>query len=336
MVAAAMVGMAQLPGVYDLAAQVPGDGGSRKLRVRSEDRVLAGLIARASFESATFRRLLTTIESTNGIVYVEAGRCSHGGVRACLQMWMKAAGGNRFLRVRVDRQREDSDLDVMASIGHELQHAIEGLSDVTVINGTMLYSFFRRYAPTDNNRFETTAAVTIGNAVRDEIHVSERSARQDPSASTLAVQALSAHHVRTTDPKIRELFDAGMSRSATFRGLVDVLDLSDVIVYAEPKMRRQALGGYLSHHIVAGGDYRYVHIAVDLRGASGRLVPLLGHELQHAIEIAQNPDARDDQSVEQLFDRLAIKFGCDGTTCSETQAAKDIEATIRAELKGAH
>src|SRR5215471_12855248 len=169
MAAAAMVGMAHLPEVYDLAAQAPADGASPKSRVRSEDRVLAGFITRASLGSATFRRLLTAIESTNGIVYVEAGKCSHGGVRACLQMWMRTAGGNRFLRVRVDRQREDSDLDVMTSIGHELQHAIEALSDATVVDGTTLYSFFRRYAPTDDNRFETTAAVTIGNTIRDEL-----------------------------------------------------------------------------------------------------------------------------------------------------------------------
>ena len=174
-VVAAMVGVAPLRGVYNLAAQAPAERGSPKSRVRSEDRVLAGFITRGSLGSATFRRLLTAIESTNGIVYVEAGKCSHGGVRACLQMWMHAAGGNRFLRVRVDRQREDSDLDVMTSIGHELQHAIEALSDATVVDGTTLYSFFRRYAPTDDNRFETTAAVTIGNTIRDELQASERS-----------------------------------------------------------------------------------------------------------------------------------------------------------------
>src|SRR5262249_53150073 len=141
----AVVGVAQLLGVCDLAAQDLAD--SRSVRVRSEDRVLAGLISRASLGSATFTRLLTTIDSTNGVVYVETGKCSHGGVRACLQMWMHAAGGNRFLRVRVDRQREDSDLDVMTSIGHELQHAIEALSDATGVRGTTLYSFLTPHAP---------------------------------------------------------------------------------------------------------------------------------------------------------------------------------------------
>jgi hypothetical protein len=154
-------------------------------------------------------------------------------------------------------------------------------------------------------------------------------------AGVLAVQGDSGHHVRANDPKITALIEMGMSRSATFRRLIDSLDRSDVIVYVDPKTERQALGGYLAHNIVTGGAYRYVHVAVEVRGASGRLVPLLAHELQHAIEIAQHPDARDVRSVEQLFDRLAVKFGCDGTTCTETQAAKDVEATVNAELKAA-
>ena len=38
-----------------------------------------------------------------------------------------------------------------------------------VTNGHQLYHFFSRYAPTDNSRFETTAAINAGNAVRDEL-----------------------------------------------------------------------------------------------------------------------------------------------------------------------
>jgi hypothetical protein len=32
-----------------------------------------------------------------------------------------------------------------------------------------LYNYFRRLAPTDNNRFETTAAIKAGDLVQDEI-----------------------------------------------------------------------------------------------------------------------------------------------------------------------
>jgi hypothetical protein len=139
-------------------------------------------------------------------------------------------------------------------------------------------------------------------------------------------------HVRTTDPKVLVLIDAGLSRSATFRRLVDILNESDVIVYVERKRGRQALGGYLAHNIVTRGEYRYLRIAVETQGAQRRLVSLLGHELQHAVEVAQSPDVRDAKSLERMFDRLALEFGCGGTTCSETPGAKDIEHIVSEEF----
>ena len=152
----------------------------------------------------------------------------------------------------------------------------------------------------------------------------------------LMAQDPSAHHIRPTDPKIKRLFIDGLSRSPTFRSLVEALDRSDVIVYVDTKTTRPGLGAYLSHSITVAGAYRYVHIALDVQGARGRLVPLLAHELQHAAEVAAEPGARDLQGVDKLFERLAIPFGCGGTTCNETQAARDVEVAVRAELKLAH
>jgi hypothetical protein len=149
----------------------------------------------------------------------------------------------------------------------------------------------------------------------------------------IAPQDSSARHVRATDPKILSIVDAGLSGSATFRGLIAALDASDVIVYIEPKRSRQALGGYLAHNIVAQGHYRYLHIAVETAGSRHRLVSLLAHELEHAVEVAQTPDARDAESLARMFSRLAVAFGCGGTTCYETQAAKDVEYTVGEELK---
>jgi len=155
-------------------------------------------------------------------------------------------------------------------------------------------------------------------------------------AAVLTAQHPSAHHVRAGDPGVIELFESGMSHSNTFRQLVEILDRSDVIVYVEPKNTRQALGGYLSHNIIVAGAYRYVHIAIESHGSEQRLVPLFAHELQHAVEVSRNPDVRDARAMEQLFSRLALKFGCDGTTCSETQAAKDVESVVTREFAEKH
>jgi hypothetical protein len=138
-------------------------------RVRSGDPAIAGLIERGASQSATFKQVVAAVGASNGIVYVEPGMCRHGAMRACLRMAMQVSGPNRLLSVVVDKQRAWSDVELIGSIGHELQHAIEALSDPSVTDGAKLYNFFRRYAPTDGNRFETTAAVNIGNSIRDEL-----------------------------------------------------------------------------------------------------------------------------------------------------------------------
>jgi hypothetical protein len=152
----------------------------------------------------------------------------------------------------------------------------------------------------------------------------------------LGGQASPTHHVRSTEPKISALINAGLARSSTFQHLVETLDRSDVIVYVDTKLTRPALGAYLAHTVVVAGGVRYLHIAIDAHGAERHLVPLLAHELQHALEVAGDPTVRDSESMDRLFERLAVEFGCGGTTCAETQAAKDVEAAVGAELKSAH
>jgi hypothetical protein len=152
-------------------------------------------------------------------------------------------------------------------------------------------------------------------------------------ALAITVQDFSGPHVRATEPRILALINAGLSRSATLQRLVAMLDASDVIVYVEAKRTRPALNGYLAHNITVAGGYRYLHVAINVRGADNRLIPLLAHELQHAVEVAQSPGAGDPESLGRMFERLSVKFGCGGTTCSETQAAKDVEDIVGRELK---
>jgi hypothetical protein len=142
--------------------------GSAMFRVRSSDRTITALIDLAATRSLTFKKLLTLIQASDGIVYVEPGNCGHG-TRACLKVWMGTSGSTRFLRVIVDRRKADSEMDFAGSIGHELQHTVEALSEPKTIDSVGLYNFFGRIAPTDGNRFETTAAISAGDAVRNEL-----------------------------------------------------------------------------------------------------------------------------------------------------------------------
>ena len=135
-------------------------------RVRSTNPLLAALILEGVERSTTFRRLIQTIDATNGLVYVEDGKCGHG-VRACLVTTMTIAGPHRILRVLVDARRSERDL--IGSIGHELGHAVEVLSAPGVKSSSAMYYFYTRHQSNGNGSFETQFAIDTGNAVRAEI-----------------------------------------------------------------------------------------------------------------------------------------------------------------------
>ncbi|HEY5617892.1 MAG TPA: hypothetical protein VIK60_08095 [Vicinamibacterales bacterium] len=133
-------------------------------RLRTLGGNLATIVTQATARSATFRELIHAICKTNGIVYVEQGRCGHG-VRACL-LGVTVAGANRIVRVRVDTNKVDWDL--MGSIGHELQHAVEVLSNPAVTSTTAMFIFYEREGNRRAGVFETGAAIQAGDDVRAE------------------------------------------------------------------------------------------------------------------------------------------------------------------------
>ena len=142
-------------------------------RVRSLDVPIRKLIDQAVARSPTFKRLVATVEASNGIIYIETGVCP-GRVLACLPSWMVSSGGNRFMRIVVDRQRLNSDELMVGAIAHELQHAIEALSDRFVTDGKKMFFFYRRYAPTAKEQVETMDSIEAGMAAEDEWHRSAR------------------------------------------------------------------------------------------------------------------------------------------------------------------
>jgi hypothetical protein len=151
---------AQAPTAASTAEAVP--------RVRSDSPRLRGLIDTALASSATFRQLVHAIEATDGIVFVEEGPCVRGVVRACLEHRVTLAGGYRllFARTAVDR----SDIDIMASIGHELQHALEVLAYGYLRSNEAIRLFYRPVmSPQIARSAETLAAQAAGDAVAREL-----------------------------------------------------------------------------------------------------------------------------------------------------------------------
>ena len=135
-------------------------------RVRSSDPVIASLIATGVARSPRFRRIIEAIDATNGLVYVEPGKCRNR-VRACVE-GMSTTRTHRIVLVRI---RPDApEWEIVATIAHELQHALEILSDPAVTTSRAMYLFYLRQGPNRfSGGFETDAAIDAGEAVLKEL-----------------------------------------------------------------------------------------------------------------------------------------------------------------------
>lgn len=136
------------------------------VRIKTEDPEIARAIAQAIEWSDTFRRLVETIERTDGMVWIVRGRCH--AMSACLLIYLEVSGPNRMLRIHVDPRVAGERL--MESLGHELRHAIEVL-ETSARTSARMYHFFDRQAGgyRIGGRFETDEAVQAGFAVGREV-----------------------------------------------------------------------------------------------------------------------------------------------------------------------
>lgn len=135
-------------------------------------------------------------------------------------------------------------------------------------------------------------------------------------------------HVRAGDKKAAVLLEAGLSASPTFRRIVDILEESDLVVYIET--RPMTRPSHLQLAAVAGGR-RYVRISVRLPGRDADLVAWLGHELQHAAELAAAREVVDENSLVRLYERIGGVRRATGTM--ETRRAQEIWKKILDETR---
>lgn len=145
-------------------------------------------------------------------------------------------------------------------------------------------------------------------------------------------------HTRWANESGRLLLVKAVDQSAVVRCLVEDLERSDVFVYVKgemslidgaPKGGQQAAAAHLVFGVAAGG-IRYLHVTVDTWLAGGwDAVPLLGHELQHALEVAAAPEVRDQRSFETLYSRIGWQSG---TQTYETDRARATGRRIQNEL----
>jgi hypothetical protein len=139
-------------------------------RVRTTTAAVATLIEQATTLSATFRGLVDVINATDGLVYVDDGKCP-GSIRACLMHSVTIAGPNRLLRAKVDVNRSTHE-ELIALIGHELQHAVEILSNLALRNNAQVLTFYHSGGIGSfrgGTAVETDAALQVQMTISEEI-----------------------------------------------------------------------------------------------------------------------------------------------------------------------
>ena len=137
-------------------------------------------------------------------------------------------------------------------------------------------------------------------------------------------------HVRTTDPAVRRLLRLGLQRSATFKALMTYLNASDVIVYiqAATDMPRSLSGRLLM--LPSPDGQRYLRIQIAPSGTPNDLIAVIGHELRHAVEVADAPEVHDDAGLLKLYERIGEHSH--GEHRYDTRAAKTTGNQVRKEL----
>lgn len=176
-IAMAAAGSILTPALASAAGAMQDGVDADQAHVRPTTPALRSLVTRAAEASATFRRLVQTIDASDTYVYLLEGDCGRG-VRACFS-GVAVSGPHRLMRVTVALDRV-SDRDLMATIGHELRHTIEAIEDPTVRNSDALFFLYQRigHRGTSSSR-ETAAAVDAGTVVRGEIRRFTRSTKPE-------------------------------------------------------------------------------------------------------------------------------------------------------------
>jgi hypothetical protein len=137
-------------------------------RVRAATPRIGQLIDDGIRRSRTFAQLITEVHTTDIIVYVEAtfglppdvsGRILLAGV----------AGDQRYLRIQVRATLARDQL--IATIAHELRHALEVAEDRTVVDEKGFVALYRRIGDAAQacGGYDTEAARVTGRRVRDEL-----------------------------------------------------------------------------------------------------------------------------------------------------------------------
>ena len=139
-------------------------------RLRPQDARSTQVLKEGAARSATFKALVDRVEAGDVIVYVAVSPIMKSTLSGALT-WMTRAGDFRYVRATI---RTELTFDQMiASVAHELQHAVEVIEDASVIDERSLVEMYKKIGQPSRaagpSGWETLAAQRTGTQVRREL-----------------------------------------------------------------------------------------------------------------------------------------------------------------------
>jgi hypothetical protein len=135
--------------------------------------------------------------------------------------------------------------------------------------------------------------------------------------------------VRPMHKQVEALLATGMNRSATFRTLVQRIEASDVIVYVETRHDLRDGVGASMRFVARSATDRFVRVQLNGIYNAHTLVALLGHELQHVVEVADHAEVQSSEDLRDFYRRTGVRTGSDSF---DSDAARHAGYVVRAEL----
>jgi hypothetical protein len=155
---------------------------------------------------------------------------------------------------------------------------------------------------------------------------------EHPPTLSAAAPTGGGSHVRGLDPRARELIQKATQASPTVAALIAALDRTDVLVLVQVTVTPRKYTGIT--RLLGSGEYRAVLVSIDSKQFTLAQIVWLGHELQHAQEIADAGDVRDEAALRRLMERIGWATGLN-RTAFETDAALAVGWQVRREAAAA-
>lgn len=152
-------------------AGVPEDAWREK-RIRPQDPRLVDLLRAGVARSATLRDIVNRLEAGKVIVYVSLSPTLRSGIAGKLT-WITSAGAYRYVKATINSDQMADQM--IATLAHELQHALEVSADDTVVDQRSMLGLYQRIGRPSlsgaSAGWETAAAQQTGLQVRRELIV---------------------------------------------------------------------------------------------------------------------------------------------------------------------